>query len=180
MRKRAVTVLGGLVGAAVGLAMAASEPPLQTVEHVDLDRYVGRWYEIARYPNRFERKCDRDVTADYSMRKDGRIRVVNSCVTRGGKISRAVGSAKIADNSTKAKLKVTFFWPFYGNYWIIDLGPDYEYAVVGEPSRDYLWILSRSPVMSASVYQGILERLTAKGYQPSKLAKTTQTVVPSP
>ena len=168
-------MLGGFIAASIGLAMANSDPPLATVGHVDLNRYIGRWFEIARYPNRFERKCDRDVTAEYSIERNGRIRVVNACVTRKGKVEQSKGTAKVVDASTNAKLKVTFFWPFYGNYWIIELGNDYEYAVVGEPSRHYLWILSRSPAMQDSVYEGILHRLATYGYDPRKLAKTTQT-----
>ena len=155
--------------------MASSDSLLQTVQHVDLNRYQARWYEIARYPNWFEKKCDRDVTAEYSKKDNGDIRVVNTCVTQSGKINQSVGTAKIVDKSTNAKLKVTFFWPFYGNYWVIDLGDNYEYAVVGEPSRDYLWILSRTPMMPDSVYRQITDGLTVKEYQSSKLVKTRQT-----
>ena len=169
-----------LIGAVAGLVMANSEPPLETVRHVDLNRYLGRWFEIARYPNRFERKCDHDVTAEYSIKKDGRVRVVNACVSPTGKITQSEGTAKVVDSSTNAKLKVTFFWPFYGNYWIIALGDEYEYAVVGEPSRDYLWILGRSPVMQDSVYQHILQQLTDKGYDPRKLVRTNKAVVSKP
>lgn len=165
---------------ATGLLMASSEPPLETVRHVDLNRYVGRWFEIARYPNRFERNCDRDVTAEYSIKQNGRIRVVNACTNRTGSIERSEGTAKIVDPSTNAKLKVTFFWPFYGDYWIIDLGNDYEYAVVGEPSRHYLWILSRTPALTDSVYQKITQQLPAKGYDPQKLVRTTQSAAVKP
>lgn len=154
--------------------MAASTHPLQTVGHVDLNRYIGKWYEVARYPNRFERSCDHDVTAEYSIRKNGKIRVLNSCITGAGKPKQSEGSAIIVDKQTNAKLKVTFFWPFYGKYWIIDLGPDYEFAVVGEPSREYLWILSRSPALPDATYQQILSRLDAQGYQTSTLVKTRQ------
>jgi len=136
--------------------------------------------EIARYPNRFEKKCDRDVTAEYSIKDNGKIRVVNTCTARTGKTEQSEGTAKVVDASTNAKLKVTFFWPFYGKYWIIDLGDEYEYSVVGEPSRHYLWILSRSPVMQDSVYQNILHQLTANGYEPRKLVRTTQTAAGKP
>ena len=180
MRMRNVTVLAGFIGGVAGLMMAGSKPPLKTVRHVDLSRYAGRWFEIARYPNRFERKCDRNVTAEYSIKKNGNIRVVNSCIARTGKIERSEGTAKVVDTSTHAKLKVTFFWPFYGKYWIIGLGDEYEYAVVGEPSRRYLWILSRSPVMQDSVYQNILHQLTATGYEPRKLLRTVQTATEKP
>jgi apolipoprotein D and lipocalin family protein len=180
MRMREVIVLAGLIGAAAGLMMAGSQQPLETVRHVDLSRYVGRWFEIARYSNRFERKCDRDVTAEYSLKENGQIRVVNACVTHTGKVERSEGTAKIVDTSTNSKLKVTFFWPFYGKYWIIGLGDEYEYAVVGEPSRQYLWILSRTPVMQDAVYQNILHQLTASRYEPQKLVKTTQTAATKP
>jgi apolipoprotein D and lipocalin family protein len=165
---------------AAGLLMAGSEPPLETVRHVDLNRYVGRWFEIARYPNWFEKKCDRDITAEYSTKENGDIRVVNACITHAGKTNRSEGTAKVVDASTNAKLKVTFFWPFYGKYWVLELGDEYEYAVVGEPSRQYLWILSRTPVLQDAVYQNILQQLTANGYEPQKLVRTTQTSVVKP
>ncbi len=107
---------------------------------VDLSRYVGRWYEIAGLPNRFEKKCADSVTATYALRSDGKIEAVNRCRKSSGEYTTAKGKAKVVDKQTNAKLKVTFFWPFYGDYGILDLGPNYEYAVVGDPSRDYLWI----------------------------------------
>ncbi len=173
MRMRNVAVLAGLLA-------ATTAPPLETVRHVDLNRYTGRWFEIARYPNSFERKCDRDVTAEYSTKPDGTIRVVNACITSSGKISRSEGTAKVVDASTNARLKVTFFWPFYGKYWIIGLGDQYEYAVVGEPSREYLWILSRTPGMQDALYQKILLQVAASGYDAAKLARTPQTAAPKP
>jgi apolipoprotein D and lipocalin family protein len=174
MRKGTALIVGGLLGLAAGLAAAGSKQPLETVPSVDLDRYIGRWYEIARYPNSFERKCGRDVTADYSMKANGDIRVVNSCVKSNGAVTRSLGTAKIVDKTTNAKLKVSFFWPFYGKYWIIDLGRNYDYAVVGEPSRRYLWILSRTPEVPADLYDTITGRLASKGYDASKLVKTRQ------
>jgi apolipoprotein D and lipocalin family protein len=174
MRVRDIVMLGISMGVVVAIA-AGSAPPLQTVAHVDLNRYVGKWFEIARYPNWFERKCDRDVTAEYSMKDDGGIRVVNTCVTVGGKVQRSVGTARVVDASTNAKLRVTFFWPFYGKYWVIGLGNQYEYAVVGEPSRGYLWILSRSAAMPEPVYEDIVQQVTAKGYDAKKLVRTKQT-----
>ncbi len=173
MRIRDVVMLGILMGAVVAIA-AGSAPPLQTVAHVDLSRYVGKWFEIARYPNWFERKCNRDVSAEYSMKDNGGIRVVNSCITAVGKVERSGGSARVVDATTNAKLKVTFFWPFYGKYWVIGLGDQYEYAVVGEPSRGYLWILSRSAAMPESEYQDILRQVTAQGYDAKKLVRTKQ------
>jgi apolipoprotein D and lipocalin family protein len=141
---------------------------LTTVPHVDLDRYLGEWREIARYPNRFQRECDRSVTADYAIRADGKISVENSCVTRAGKTKRITGSATLVDKTTNAKLHVTFFWPFYGSYWVIDLDPEYKWAVVGEPSGKYLWILSRSPELDSATYTVIIGHVKTKGYDPAR------------
>lgn len=150
-------------------------PVLQTVPHVDLGRYVGTWYEIANFPQRFQRGCTA-TTATYILRSDGQIDVVNRC--RKGSLEGpekvARGRARVADFSTNAKLEVSFFWPFWGDYWIIDLGGSYEYAVVGHPSRDYLWILSRTPTMEPDLYAAIVCRLQAQGYQTDHLQKTTQ------
>ncbi len=154
---------------------ALSQSPLQSVPGVELARYAGCWYEIARYPNRFERKCERNVTATYTLRSDGTIRVVNACLTRAGKQKQAKGWAKVVDPETGSKLKVTFFWPFFGKYWIIDLCPNYEHAVVGEPSRRYLWILSRSAKMNDELYAEITGRLATKGYDAAKLVRVRQT-----
>jgi apolipoprotein D and lipocalin family protein len=154
---------------------AGTNVALQTVSHVDLSRYIGRWYEIAKYPNRFERKCDRNVTASYAIRPDGKISVVNACTTREGKPTVSTGWAKVVDQKTGAKLKVTFFWPFFGDYWIIELGHNYEYAVVGEPGRKYLWILSRPPKMDDGIYAEVVSRLAAKGYDAAKLELMPQT-----
>ena len=156
------------------MAMSQAEAPLTTVEHVDLDRYVGEWYEIARYPNRFEKDCDSDVTAVYSPLKQGKIHVVNSCKERTGAIKESNGYAKISDPRSNAKLKVTFFRPFQGNYWIIDLDPDYRYAVVSEPKREYLWILSRTPQMDQADYDRVLNRIRELGFDPNRLIKPTQ------
>ncbi len=147
---------------------------LETVPSVDLKRYTGTWYEIARYPNRFQRKCSSDTTAVYTLRDDSKIKVVNSCKQSDGKADTANGSAKILDQKTNAKLKVTFFWPFSGDYWIIGLGKNYEYAIVGEPSRKYLWILSRTPQMSRELYEEALQIVRDKGYDPTKLMITKQ------
>lgn len=155
--------------------VAAKDAPLKTVQHVDLARYVGTWYEIASFPQRFQKGCTGTV-ATYTIRPDGAIDVLNRCSrdSLAGKVTTAKGKARVVDTATNAKLKVTFFWPFWGDYWIIDLGHDYEFAVVGHPNRNYLWILSRTPTMSASVYDGILERLKAQGYDTSRLMRTVQ------
>jgi apolipoprotein D and lipocalin family protein len=169
----AFLVLG--VAVVVGkIAFAGSESSLQTVSHVDLPRYLGRWYEIARYPTRFEKDCASDVTATYTQLSGDKIEVLNECRKADGQIKRSKGTARVVDKRTNAKLKVTFFWPFSGKYWIIDLAPDYSYAVVGEPDRKYLWILSRSSQLTESVYGQILTRVRELGYDPSLLMKTTQ------
>jgi apolipoprotein D and lipocalin family protein len=167
------------VVAAAGLCLAggcgALYPPLDVVAKVELDRYAGRWYEIARYPNSFERGCV-GVTADYTPRDDGRIDVVNTCFESSldGPSRDIRGSARVVDETTNAKLKVSFFWPFEGDYWIIDLDEDYDYAVVGEPSRRFLWILSRTPQMDDDTYLGIVESLPAFGYDPGRLELVLQ------
>lgn len=135
---------------------------------------MGQWYEIARLPNRFEKKCADSVTATYTLRPDGKIKVVNRCRKATGEFTTANGKAKIVDQETNAKLKVTFFWPFYGHYWILDLGPNYEYAVVGDPSRNYLWILSRTPQIDEALYQQLLAKMAARGFQTGRMIRTTQ------
>lgn len=150
-------------------------PSLQTVTKVDLERYMGTWYEIASFPQRFQKGCVASM-ATYSLRKDGKVDVLNQCrnETLDGKPRNAKGKAWIVDKQTNAKLKVRFFWPFSGDYWIVDLGPDYEYAVVGHPKRTYLWILSRKRQMDPGTYEAILQRLKAQYYDISRLKKTLQ------
>ena len=154
-------------------------PPLQTVSGVDLKRYAGTWYEIASYPNNFQRGCVA-TTATYAALLNGKIRVVNQCRKErlDGDVISAEGKAWVADSRAGAKLKVSFFWPFSGDYWIIELGENYDYAVVGHPERKYLWILSRSPQMDPALYNRILKRLqNTHHYDTGRLVKTLQ---PSP
>jgi apolipoprotein D and lipocalin family protein len=164
-----------LIGCALVTPGRAADKPLQTVDKVDLERYLGRWYEIASYPMYFQRGCTA-TTADYSLREDGKIQVINSCrkKTLDGKLKQAKGKAKVVDEATNAKLKVSFFGPFWGDYWIIDLDPEYRWAVVGGPKRKYLWILSRTPEMDQAVYEEIVARLPGMGYDPAKLERTLQ------
>jgi apolipoprotein D and lipocalin family protein len=146
---------------------------LEVVPHVDLKKYLGKWYEIARLPARFEEGCS-DITATYSLSDDGTISVLNEC-KRNGKVKRAKGKAKVVDKNTGAKLKVTFFWPFYGDYWIINLGKDYDYAVVGTPNRKYLWILSRTPQMDDKLFSQLIELVKSKGFDVTNLIRTSHT-----
>jgi apolipoprotein D and lipocalin family protein len=164
-----MVIAGVILGCAAGL-----QPPLEVVPAVDLSRYAGRWYEIASFPTWFQKGCV-GSTAEYSLRPDGGIDVLNQCrKAPDGAVDSAKGKAWVTDPATNAKLKVQFFWPFRGDYWIIDLGRDYDYAVVGHPSRDYLWILSRTPQMDAGSYERVLERVRQKGYDVSRLVKTVQ------
>lgn len=167
--------MGLLLFAAV-VSCQSSHPPLAVVDGVDLDRYSGRWYEIASFPQRFQRDCVA-TTVDYTRMEDGRIRVENQCRDRSfeGPIRRIEGVAWLADpEASSARLKVQFFWPFSGDYWVIELDADYRYAVVGHPSRQYLWILSREPTMDAAELDRLRSRIAAKGYDISQLNETPQ------
>lgn len=162
---------------------SVNKSPLSTVPSVDLKRYSGMWYEIARYPNKFQKDCAGNVTATYSLKNDGNVEVLNKCLKKNGKMENAKGEAKVADKTTNAKLKVRFAPAFtsfiskvWGDYWIIDLAPDYSYAVVGDPKREYLWILSRTPQMDTATYEAILHNVEQKGFVPNKLIKTSQKV----
>ena len=150
-------------------------PPLQTVPHVDLLRYVGTWFEIASFPQRWQQGCV-GTRARYALGGDGDIAVVNLCRDGAfdGSERIASGVARVVDEKSNAKLEVSFLWPFWGDYWIIDLDPAYRWAVVGHPSRDFLWILSRSPRLDAAVYDGILARLREQKYDLTRLQKTAQ------
>lgn len=153
----------------------SSTTPLTTETFVDLDRYQGRWFEIARLPNRFEKNCE-GVTADYARRSDGLISVKNTCRkgSPGGPIKVGKGRARIVDETTNAKLEVSFFGPFWGDYWVLDLDADYTLSIVGEPEGKYLWILSRTPTISAEQQTRALSFLKALGYDISALYFTKQ------
>ncbi len=148
---------------------------LQTVTYVDLNKYSGKWYEIASYPQRFQKGCH-CTTAEYTFSAKGYVIVENRCNrdSVNGKLSYIKGKAFVENNSGNAKLKVQFFWPFKGKYWIIDLASDYSYAVVSHPNKKYLWILSRTSKMDDAVYQQIISRLKSKGFDLSKIKKTEQ------
>ena len=161
------------------LALEGRQKELEVVQSVDLGRYVGRWYEISRLPNTFQKKCADTVTANYTMGANGKIEVINRCRKASGEYATAKGKAKIVDKKTNAKLKVTFFWPFYGDYWILDLGPNYEYAVVGEPGRKYLWVLSRSSRMDEALYQQLLQKMAAQGFNTESMIRTSQPITES-
>jgi apolipoprotein D and lipocalin family protein len=182
--KTATKVLAAAGLAAISLSLAGCATLLdrhpvgnqavpEPAKTVDLQRYLGRWYEIARYEQSFQRGCE-GVTADYSLRPDGRIDVLNRCRKAGGKPSTARGRAKIVDPAANAKLKVSFFGPFYGNYWVLDRAEDYSWAIVGEPSGRYLWILARTPTPSEAIVADLIGRTRAMGYDTSMLIRTVQ------
>lgn len=148
--------------------------PLATASQVDLQRYLGNWYEIAMIPNRFQSMCVSDTRAHYELR-DGMIRVHNRCRTRDGKFEDARGVAKIVAGSGNAKLRVSFFRPFYGDYWILALDPDYQWVLVGEPTRTYSWILSRQPDLPDATLQSLLERADALGFPRARYVLTRHT-----
>jgi apolipoprotein D and lipocalin family protein len=148
---------------------------LPVVGDVDLEKYSGTWYEIARLPNSFEKglKC---VTATYRLRDDGKIEVINRGHKTGkpGKISKIKGVARVPDRNEPAKLKVTFFWPFSGDYYIIELDKEYRYALVGEPSRKYLWILARDKVLESTIYEDLLKKAAEMGFDSKSVIRTDQ------
>jgi apolipoprotein D and lipocalin family protein len=148
---------------------------LETVPHVDLEKYAGKWYEIASFPQRFQKGCH-CTTAAYTPTDKGYIIVENRCNKDSlqGEESSIKGKAFVEENTGNAKLKVQFFWPFRGKYWIIDLADDYSYAVVGHPNRNYLWILSRTSKIDDSIYKQIVARIKAKGFDVSRLQLTPQ------
>ncbi len=146
---------------------------IDSLPNVDLKRYAGKWYEIASYPQRFQKSCH-CTTAEYTLSDRGYVIVENRCNrdSINGKQTYIKGKAFVEKDSGNAKLKVQFFWPFRGKYWIIDLADDYSYAVVSHPNKKYLWILSRTPQMDAQVYEHILLRLKNKGFDLDKIQKT--------
>ena len=153
------------------LGCSTQNPPLKTVEKVDINSYLGTWYEIARYEHYFEKGCV-DARATYSLKENGDINVLNECI-KEGEYSKANGIAYPLDKSN-AKLKVSFFRPFYGNYWILMLGKEYEYALIGEPSRNYLWILARKSTISKELKNIISKELPRFGYRADQLVWTEQ------
>ncbi len=170
-----------LVGLVAGLSACAtiSSMPVgnrtvpQPSKSVDIDRYLGRWYELYRYDAPFQKDCEA-VAADYSRNADGTIRVLNSCRKGAvdGPLKTAKGKAKIVDTVSGAKLKVSFFGPFYGDYWVLDHADDYQWSIVGEPSGRYLWILSRDPRPTEAVKMMLRRRAEEMGYDWSLVRET--------
>jgi apolipoprotein D and lipocalin family protein len=184
MNKRIVLIAGCLVTlSAIVLARAAqSKRPLRVVSEVDLARYAGHWYEIARFPNRFQKRCVGEVTAQYTLQPSGKISVLNRCRLESGEQIQAEGVARVAGKGQpNSILKVRFAPAFlsfipqvWGDYQIIALAPDYTYALVGDPSREYLWILSRSLQMDDATYNQLVDEARVQGFDVSRLRKTRQ------
>jgi apolipoprotein D and lipocalin family protein len=182
MASRKFVVAGGVV-VATGAAVVAmglirrhpkgnSSVP-EPAKPVDLEQYLGHWFEIARYEQIFQKGCEA-VTADYSLRDDGTITVINRCRKPDGAIDQVRGRAKVVDRKTRAKLKVSFFGPFYGNYWVLDHADDYSWSIVGEPSGRYLWILARAATPPEPAVHRLIDRAKSLGYDTSMLRRTRQ------
>jgi len=168
-----VTMVGTVLAACSPAGPSGNSSVPQPAKPVELKKYMGHWFELARYENQFERGCEA-VTADYSLRDDGMVRVLNACREGGiiGKRKESEGKAKIVADSGNAKLKVSFFGPFYGDYWILDHANDYSWSIVGEPSGRYLWILTRTPTPSEKTSDMLVEKAKTLGYDVDMLRWT--------
>ena len=182
MNRTSIAALGAilLLGTALGgCATLFSKHPVgnqavpQPAKPVELSRYLGRWYEVARYEQGFQKDCD-GVSADYALRDDGMIAVINTCRKPDGAVKQAKGKAKVVDTATGAKLKVSFFGPFYGDYWVLDHADDYSWAIVGESSGRYLWLLSRDASPGQARIDAMIARAGAMGYDTAMLRITKQ------
>jgi apolipoprotein D and lipocalin family protein len=155
---------------------ASTTEPLQTIQSLDVPRYMGTWYEIAKYPNRFQKQCVANTRAEYSLQEDGSVKVLNRCQLASGELKQAEGKARQVGNSTSPKLEVRFapawlsWLPMvWGNYWVIDLDPEYQLVAVSEPNREFLWVLARTQQVDKAKYDALLQRLKAKGFDLNKL-----------
>lgn len=183
MSKNIFAFISIIIWAASTQAQNNSAKPLKVVPSIDLARYAGTLHEIARLPNSFQKKCVGDVTANYTLLDNGKFKVVNRCRCEDGTFTEAEGAArKASSNGPNSKLEVRFapaflsFLPFvWGKYWIIDLADDYSYAVIGEPDREYLWILARSPKLDESILQNIFEKVKSNGYDVKNIIITKHT-----
>jgi apolipoprotein D and lipocalin family protein len=162
-----------LLASLLFLGCSKPYPPLKTVSEVKVKSYLGKWYEIARYEHFFEKGC-KNVTASYSLKDDGDIKVINRCTMIEDDEEKEAEGVAYATDESFSKLKVSFFRPFYGDYWILDLADDYSYALVGSPSREYLWILSRTKSIDAQTRENILSKLPSLGFDADKFIWTIQ------
>lgn len=169
----------GLQSGCTTLVEANASEPLQSIPSLDVPRYLGTWYEIAKYPNRFQKRCASNTRADYSQLDSGQIQVINRCEEQDGRLAEAVGLARQIGPADSSRLKVRFapawlsFLPMvWGDYWVIDLDPDYRLVAVSEPNREYLWVLSRKPEVDEEAYTQLLARLEARGFDLDKLERS--------
>ena len=182
--KRLITISFTIILATLSFfAQSETASPVKAVTAVDLGKYAGTWYEIAKYPNKFQKNCVGNITATYTLKGADKLEFLNKCLKKDGTVENAKADGKVEDKRTNAKLKVRFapgftsFLPFvWADYWVIDLADDYKYAVVATPDRDYFWILSREPEMKDALYQDILRRAEKQGFNPAKVVKTPQGV----
>ena len=156
--------------------VSAESPAVQSVGQIDLKRYAGKWYEIAAFPMYFQRNCIGDTTAEYTLTPDGNVTVDNRCRTEKG-FDQATGKAWAPEAARNAELKVSFFWPFRADYWVIGLDKDYRWAVVGNPNRKYLWILSRTPQLPPAELEQARQAASAQGFDLSQLNHTRHTEI---
>lgn len=184
MKNKTILIAGCVAMlSAIGMAHAEGKRPLRVVPEVDLVRYSGQWYEIARFPNRFQKRCAGEVTATYTLQPNGKISVLNRCRLENGEEIQAQGVARLAGKEQpNSILKVRFapailsFLPqVWGDYQIIALSPDYTHALVGDPARKYLWVLSRSPRMDDAIFDQLVQEARSQGFDTNRLQKTRQT-----
>ena len=177
------SILGALlIGLGSSQAVAQQgDQAVKTVASLDVPRYLGTWYEIAKFPNWFQKKCVSNTKAVYTAKPDGNLRVLNSCKTAGGETSEAEGLARQIGAKDSPKLEVRFapewlsFLPLvWGDYWVIDLDSQYQVAAVSDPRREYLWVLSRTPQLDPKVYADLLQRLKQQQFDIQKLELTSQ------
>lgn len=171
---RLLALAGSIFGLTCFASADGSGRSVTSVDRVDLARYIGTWYEIASFPMFFQRNCIADTTAEYQLKTDGEVSVLNRCKTKSG-FDEAHGSAKPVAGSNNARLKVSFFWPFSADYWVIGLDSEYRWAVVGNPNRKYLWILSRSHELPKELLDAALKAAREQGYDLTQLRYTPQT-----
>lgn len=172
-------LLGALAFTSGAQAHGDSNAPLETIPALDVPRYMGTWYEIAKYPNRFQRECAKGTRADYRLAEAGQVTVTNRCRTTDGVTIETIGLARQIGPATSPKLQVRFapawlsFLSFvWGNYWVIDLDESYQLVAISEPGRDYLWILARTPTVDAAAYDALLARLAARGFDLKRLERS--------
>jgi len=181
MTKIYSTVLVSLLCLCSLTAQGQSDEPVKTIPSLDVPRYLGTWYEIAKFPNWFQRKCASNTKAVYSLRPDGNLKVLNSCNAADGSAAEAEGTARQIGSKDSPKLEVRFapawlsFLPMvWGDYWVIDLDPQYQVAAISDPRREYLWVLSRTPQLDKKTYEDLLQRLQAQQFDVRKLETTLQ------